>query len=96
MFDINSVKTRYFELKINEQLTEVEPPTKKMLSNLQQVQKNNDFDLMMVELACALSKNKQGRQFTSASLDEFSIDQIKELIKAYFGWVKDVQSDPNS
>jgi len=94
-FDISSVRTRFFELRINEQLFEIEPPTKKMLSAIAEAQKSNDFDQLVEDLAVVLSKNKQNHTFTAKSLENFTIDQIGMLIKAYFGWVREVQTDPN-
>lgn len=95
MLDVNSLITRYFELKLNGSVIEVEPPTVKMIKKLMEVQKNNDYEGSIEILSRILSKNRQNKEISTQLLDAISIDTINEIAQEYFMWLQKVKQHPN-
>lgn len=98
MFDISTVSKRYFQIKLNKKLIEVEPPTLKSLKRIMQVSKTGNEDAMddLTEaIALILNKNKSGYKVPAETIEEMDVDQMNEILTAYFGWLGKVRNDPN-
>lgn len=93
MFQISSVKTRYFEFEApdNRKVLHVEPPKMKTLKMLEDLQRNQNSSITDVATAVArlMSKNKQQRKITADQvMDWMDIDQMRAFMQAYLGWLK--------
>ncbi|HAO61549.1 MAG TPA: hypothetical protein DCQ90_06435 [Erysipelotrichaceae bacterium] len=100
MFDINSMNKRYFEVRINGRLFEVEPPKVKTLKKIVALQNNEGAESEALnELSEAvrviLSKNKEKKHVSIEVIDDLDIDQMNEIITNYFEWISGVKKDPN-
>lgn len=96
MFDLNTIITRYFEVRINGILYEVEPPTVKMMRKLKEVSKSEeDIDAFVEILSRIMSKNRQKKEISIELIEQLSLDQMNELSEAYFTWLNKVKNHPN-
>lgn len=107
MFDISTVSKRYFSIKLTvtdaeDQVKsielEVEPPKVKMLKKLVAVERTADEDAMdeLAEVTRKmLSKNKAKYDVPIEYIDDLDYDQLKEILTAYFAWLRDNQNSPN-
>ena len=101
MFQISSVKTRYFEFEApdNRKVLLIEPPKLKTLKNMEDVQMNQNasFTDVAAVVAKLMSKNKQNRKITADQvMDWMDVDQMRAFIQAYIGWMKaEKANDPN-
>ena len=98
MFDVSTINKRYFEIKIGEQILEVEPPKKKMLSkitSLTSVKDSEVTDGLYEAVEMILNKNKANKKVPDETIAEFNLDQINAIITAYFGWLNKEQNSPN-
>ena len=96
MFDLSNIITRYFEVKINGQMIEIEPPTVKMMKKLTAIKKDEDMEGYIEMLARVMSKNRQRKEISVEIVEQMTLDQITEFSQAYFSWLKGIQNDPNS
>ncbi|GCD13127.1 hypothetical protein [Clostridium tagluense] len=98
MFDLNIVSKRYFTIKIGELVLEVEPPKLKALKKITALSKAKNEDTMD-ELAEAvgmiLSKNKSGHNVPDELIDELDLDQMSQILTAYFEWLSKAKNSPN-
>jgi len=84
---------------------DVEPPKLKVLKKLLKMTKidtdNKEetekvFDDLIEALSIALSKNKQNRKVTVDEIDDLlDIDEIQDLLTAYFDWVNEINHSKN-
>ena len=98
MFDINTVNKRYFEIRINGQLFEVEPPKVKTLKKIVSLSTGTDADALDGLTECVriiLNKNKDKKNVSIELVDELDLDQLNEIITKYFEWIAGVKKDPN-
>lgn len=98
MFDINMVSRRYFTIKLDEMVLEVEPPKLKTMKRLMAVAKNGNAEAMedLTEaMGLILNKNRKGTSVPQEIIEELTIDQMQEILSAFFGWVGKAKNDPN-
>ncbi|PKM75918.1 MAG: hypothetical protein CVU90_15165 [Firmicutes bacterium HGW-Firmicutes-15] len=95
MFDLNNIITRFFEVKINGIVLEVEPPKVKTLKRLMEVKKTEDMDAFIEVLSRILSKNRQNKDISVEFVEQMTLDQMNELSEAYFIWLGKVKNHPN-
>lgn len=98
MFDISTVNKRYFNIKINDIVLDVEPPKLKALKKITALAKSKDEDAME-DLAEAvemiLNKNKSRYKVSEEIIDELDYDQMDEILTAYFDWLGKNKKAPN-
>jgi len=98
MFDISVINKRYFDIKIGDLTLEVEPPKIKTLKKIMSLSKSRSAEAMD-DLAEAvhviLNKNKSGYVVSSEIVDELDLDQLNEILTAYFEWLSKEKSSKN-
>ena len=104
MFDVSTVKKRYFEIRLDVtdedgqkhtvQL-EVEPPKVKMLKKLLATGKDGSVDDFAAATLEMLNKNKSGYDVPMEYIDALSADQLAEILTAYFEWVAQEKKEKN-
>lgn len=90
MFDISSVRTRYFAVKVGDTSVDLKPCKVKVMRSFKE--RSSDLRGLAADI---LNNNKQGYIFDSETIDNLDWDQLSELIKAYFTWLKSMSNDPN-
>lgn len=106
MFDINTISKRYFSIKLNieideeikELVLEVEPPKLKALKKitaLSKVKNEDTIEELSEAIGMILSKNKSKYNVPSEVIDELDLDQMSEILTAYFGWLAKTKNSPN-
>ena len=98
MFDISTICKRYFEVRINDQLFEVEPPkvkTLKKIVSLSKLDENQALDELSEAVRRILSKNKEKKPVSIELVDELDLDQLHEVIVKYFEWLDNSKNSPN-
>jgi hypothetical protein len=98
MFDLNAVNRRYFSIKLNDLELEVEPPKLKALKNITALSKARNEDAI-TDLAEAvgliLSKNKMKYIVSEEIIDELDLDQMSDILTAYFEWLGNEKTSKN-
>jgi len=98
MFDLNEVNRRYFTIKLNDLVLEVEPPKLKALKKITSLSKSREED-SITDLAEAvqmiLSKNKKKYAVSDEIIDELDLDQMSDILTAYFEWLGKEKSSKN-
>jgi hypothetical protein len=98
MFDINTVAKRYFTIKLDDMVLEIEPPKLKVLKKITSLSKARNEDAME-DLAEAvgmiLSKNKSSYKVPQEIIDELDLDQMNEILTAYFQWLNREKNSKN-
>ena len=99
MFDLNTISKRYFEIKIGEQILEIEPPSKKMLNKIISLSGVKDgkkaTDGLYDAVEMILNKNKIGRIITEDTVSDLNLDQVNGIITAYFNWLNETKNSKN-
>lgn len=98
MFDINIVSKRYFSIKINDLTLEVEPPKLKALKKITALSKSRNEDTiddLSEAVGMILSKNKLGIKVSDEIIDELDLDQMNEILTAYFEWLSKEKTSKN-
>lgn len=101
MFQLTSVKTRYFEFQApdNRKVLHIEPPKLKTMNRLNKMAKAEDpgVDDMAEVVARIIGKNKEGRRITAETvMDWMDSDQLAAFISAFLSWLnKTKENDPN-
>lgn len=100
MFDVSSIKRRYFTVKIGDLVIDVEPPKIKVLKKITSlVGPNAKKEKLMDDLAGAvkliLNKNKAGSKIGDDIIDELDFDQLEEILLAFFNWVAKERNSKN-
>lgn len=98
MFDISVINRRYFDIKIGDLTLEVEPPRIKTLKKIMSLSKSRSEETMndLAEAVCMiLNKNKSGCVVASEVVDELDLDQLNEILTAYFEWLSKEKSSKN-
>lgn len=101
MFQISSVKPRYFEFEApdNRRVLHIEPPKLKTLNKLSNISKAADPtpEDMAQTIARIISKNRENRKVTADMVMEWmDSDQLSAFIAAFLGWLnKTKEADPN-
>lgn len=99
MFDLSTISKRYFNIKISEVVLDVEPPKIKTLKRIMSLSKSRDasaIDDLTAAVVMVLSKNKTGYVVPEDLVDELDLDQLNEILTAYFGWLVETKNLPNS
>jgi hypothetical protein len=102
MLDLTAVRRRYFLVKFDGRILEVEPPKLKTLNKLVAISKaagNGDpdaFSEMTPLIAKLLSKNKKNIKIAPAAIEEsLDRDQMSVLLTEFFSWLSQERNDPN-
>jgi len=99
MFDLNTINKRYFEIKIGEQILEIEPPSKKMLNKITSLSGVKDgkkaTDGLYDAVEMILNKNKTGKKITEDTVSDLNLDQVNGIITAYFNWLNETKNSKN-
>lgn len=98
MFDIKTINIRYFNIKIDGLILDVEPPKIKVLKKitaLSKGKKEDAIDDLAEAVAIILSKNKTGIKISDEIIDELDLDQLNEILTAYFEWLSKSKNSPN-
>ena len=98
MFDISTVNRRYFNIKIDGLTLDVEPPKLKVLKKITALTGMNDEESMdgLVEaVGMILNKNKAKIKVSEELLDELDLDQLNEILVAYFEWLSEEKQSKN-
>lgn len=98
MFDINIVAKRYFEVKLNDMILEIEPPklkTLKKITSLSKARNEDAMDDLAEAVGMILSKNKAGYKVPQELIDELDLDQMNEVLTAYFQWLNKEKNSKN-
>lgn len=99
MFDLSAINKRYFEIKINEIVLEVEPPKVKTLKKIVNLQKNarreDGLDDMTDAVIKLLSKNKDRREVPVELIDDLDFDELSQILTAFFEWLTGVKNSKN-
>lgn len=97
MFDISTVSKRYFDIRINGVILEVEPPKLKALKKITNLSKSKDeeaIDDLTEAVKMILSKNKSKYDVTEL-IDELDFDQLNQILTAYFEWLAREKNSKN-
>ncbi|MGJ8756269.1 hypothetical protein [Clostridium botulinum] len=97
MFDISTVSKRYFDIRINGVILEVEPPKLKALKKITNLSKSKDeeaIDDLTEAVKMILSKNKSKHDVTEL-IDELDFDQLSQILTAYFEWLAREKNSKN-
>lgn len=106
---MRQLKKRYFALTFTNGLKiEIEPPKLKVIKKIMHLAKMdtsnmeegdldaNAFEDLILGTSMALSKNKQNRKISTDFIEEhMNIDEIQDVLKAYFDWVQEIQKQKN-
>lgn len=98
MFDISTVSKRYFAIKINDTVLEIEPPKLKTLKKITSLSKSRNeeaMDDLSEAVGMILSKNKSGYKVQQDLIDDLDFDQMNEILTAYFEWLAKSKNSPN-
>lgn len=98
MFDINTINRRYFNIKIGGEILDVEPPKIKVLKKITSLakSKNEDsIDDLAEAVTMILNKNKTNSKVEEEVIDELDLDELNEILTAYFGWLSNNKNSPN-
>ena len=105
MYDMTKLKKRYFDIKLkNGKILNIEPPKLKVLKKIAALSEvkdtenlgENDINNLMEAISLALSKNKQNVKISVEQVENnYDIDEIVDLLKAYFEWVNSIQNSKN-
>lgn len=98
MFDLNSINSRYFQIRIDTITLDVEPAKLKVLKRMLGLAKSREEDAiddLTTVVAMILNKNKTGYTVPPELINELNIDQVNAIINAYFDWLYQVKNSPN-
>jgi hypothetical protein len=98
MFDLNLVNRRYFSIKINNLELEIEPPKLKLLKSIMALSKTQDEDSiknMATSVGLILSKNTKKYIVSDEIIDELDIDEMNDILTAYFEWLGKEKTSKN-
>lgn len=108
MFDLYSVKKRFFDIKFNyidedgeshDVKLQVRPAKLKTLNKLIKLQKDNggeSAENITNAVKSLLSNNKTGYIVPDEIVEELDLDQVKAILTAYINWMSEEKNnDPN-
>lgn len=98
MFDVNTISKRYFQIKIKNITLDVEPPKIKALEKIMSLSKAKDNETigdLKEAVKMILDKNKTKYKVPNEIIDELDIDQLYEILTAYFNWLTKTKNNPN-
>lgn len=99
MLDLSVYKTRYYEVKVDDNLTvNLEMPKKKQLKTIMSLTKSlngdvlseTDIDSLYDATLIAFNKNKEGKHFTEDDIEEMlGFNSLYAFFDGYYSWVAD-------
>lgn len=99
MFDLSAVNKRYFDIKLNDLVLEVEAPKVKTLKKIVDLAKNSKkeegLDGMTDAVLTFLKKNKGNKKIPPTIIDELDFDQMNEILTAFFEWLTGEKNSKN-
>lgn len=99
MFDLSAVNKRYFDIKLNDLVLEVEAPKvktlKKIVSLAANSKKEEGLENMTDAVLTLLKKNKGDKKVPPSIIDELDYDQMNEIITAFFEWLTGEKNSKN-
>jgi len=99
MFDLSAVNKRYFDIKLNDLVLEVEAPKVKTLKKIVNLatnsKKEEGLDSMTDAVLTLLKKNKGNKKVPMEIIDELDFDQMNEIITAFFEWLTGEKNSKN-
>jgi len=98
MFDLNTINKRYFDIKIGENVLEVEPPKLKALKKitaLSKVRNEDAIEDLSDAVHMILNKNKSKKTISDEIMDELDLDQLSAILTAYFEWLGKEKTSKN-
>lgn len=99
MFDLSAVNKRYFDIKLNDLVLEVEAPKVKTLKKIVDLATNSKreegLDGMTDAVLTLLKKNKGNKKVPPGIIDELDFDQMNEIITAFFEWLTGEKNSKN-
>ncbi|MBN1035766.1 hypothetical protein [Clostridium botulinum] len=107
MFDVKSVNSRYFEVKLsitnevgeveNNIDVKVEPPKVKLLKRLTGLSKakENTMEELTKCINLILNKNKENKKIPLEYIDDMDFDEMSNLLTSYFEWLSQTKNLPN-
>lgn len=97
MLDLSIYKSRYYPVKLDENIIiNIEPPKRKQLKKVMSLTKGineqniseTDVDNLYEAAGIALSKNKENRPFTSEDIEEYlDLSALVAFFEGYYSWV---------
>jgi len=103
MYDMSSLKIRYFEVKLRDgKILNVEPPRLNVLREIAKLSKQVDgiteegLTSLAVAVSLALSKNKENKKMSAKQVEDMlDLDDMYALLVKYFTWVGEIQNIKN-
>jgi len=109
MFDVSKISRRAFQVRLTSEIEEtgevkelivnVEPPKIKMLKKIVSLmgtsRKNDDIDEACEAIRLMVSKNTEGVKVPIEFIDDLDMDEMKELMSAFFEWLNGVKNSKN-
>lgn len=95
MFDISVISKRYFDIKIGDLTLEVEPPKIKTLKKIISLSESQSMDDLVEASKMVLNKNKSSYVVSNKIIDELDMDQLNELLSAFFEWLNKGKTSKN-
>lgn len=105
MLDLSIYKTRYYEVKLDENtIINIEAPKRKQLKKVLSLTKNvngqdlddSDIDNLYEAAEIALSKNKEGKKFAAEEIEEIlDLAALVAFFDGYYGWVMENVNQKN-
>jgi len=100
MYDMSSLKTRYFEVKLkNSEVLNIEPPRLNVLREIAKLSKQIDglteegLTSLATAVSLALSKNKENKKISVSEVEDMlDLDDMYALLVKYFTWVGEIQN----
>jgi len=91
MFDLSTINKRYFDIKLNDLVLEVEPPKvktlKKIVNLTRNAKKEDGLDDMTDAIQTLLKKNKDNKEVPAEIIDELDFDEMSMILTAFFEWL---------
>ena len=105
MLDLSVYKSRYYEVKLDENtIINIEPPKRKQLKKVltltksinEQTLDDGDIDNLYEAAEIALSKNKEGKTFTADNIEDYlDLAALVAFFDGYYGWVMENVNQKN-
>lgn len=105
MLDLSIYKSRYYEVKLDENNTiNIEAPKRKQLKKIISLTKvlngqnleGEDIDSLYEAAEIALSKNKEGKKFTADQIeDHLDLAALVAFFDGYYSWVMENVNQKN-
>lgn len=105
MLDLSIYKSRYYQVKLDENTTiNVEPPKRKQLKKIISLTKSitnqqlneEDIDSLYEAAEIALSKNKEGVEFTPERVEDYlNLNALVAFFEGYYSWVTENVNQKN-